>query len=284
MEHRGDVEHVGRLDAEVELLDDRLGEQLDERRRVGQRGDRDAPDEVRRQPRHHPQVLAHQAGDGGRCTLTTTSSPVRSVAACTWAIEAAASGVRSNEAKTSSSAAPRSASTTARTVVERLGRHLVAAQLELADQLLGEQPLAAGDDLAELDVGRAELLGGEAQPAGDVGPAGLRRGEACRGAAPPPRPERAAQRARPRRRRGCPAGPSVALVSSGTSARRRGAQLGRQRQPADAVAFQRPRTVVAERSPVGVGRASHPGMIAGASADRNSPGSAIRAGPAGTLG
>ena len=32
---------------EVELLDDRLGEQLDERRWVGQRGDRDAADEVR---------------------------------------------------------------------------------------------------------------------------------------------------------------------------------------------------------------------------------------------
>ena len=62
-QHRGDVEHVGRLDAEVELLDDRLGEQLDERRRVGQRGDGDAPDEVRRQPRHRPQVVVHEAGD-----------------------------------------------------------------------------------------------------------------------------------------------------------------------------------------------------------------------------
>ena len=30
----------------------------------------------------------------GRCTLTTTSSPVRSRAAWTWAIDAAASGVR----------------------------------------------------------------------------------------------------------------------------------------------------------------------------------------------
>ena len=33
----------------------------------------------------------------GRCTLTTTSSPVRSRAAWTWAIEAAAIGVSSNE-------------------------------------------------------------------------------------------------------------------------------------------------------------------------------------------
>ena len=51
----------------------------------------------------------------GRCTLTTTSSPVRSVAACTWAMEAAASGVRSKWAKTDSSGAPSSDSTTWRT-------------------------------------------------------------------------------------------------------------------------------------------------------------------------
>ena len=44
-ERPGDVEHVLRLEAEVELLGDRLGEQLDERRRVGQRGHRDAPDQ-----------------------------------------------------------------------------------------------------------------------------------------------------------------------------------------------------------------------------------------------
>ena len=52
----------------------------------------------------------------GRCTFTTTSSPVSKVAACTWAMEAAASGVRSKEANTSSRRAPRSASTTTRTV------------------------------------------------------------------------------------------------------------------------------------------------------------------------
>jgi len=51
----------------------------------------------------------------GRCTLTTTDSPVRSIAACTWAIEAAAIGAVSNDANTSSSRAPRSSSTTRRT-------------------------------------------------------------------------------------------------------------------------------------------------------------------------
>ena len=43
-EHARDVEHVLRLEAEVELLDDRLREQLDERGRVRERGDRDAAD------------------------------------------------------------------------------------------------------------------------------------------------------------------------------------------------------------------------------------------------
>ena len=37
-ECHGDVDHVLRLEAEVELLDDRLGEELDERRQVGERG------------------------------------------------------------------------------------------------------------------------------------------------------------------------------------------------------------------------------------------------------
>ena len=68
-QHRRDVEHVGGLDAEVELLDDGVGEQLDERRRVGQGGDRDAADEVRRQPRHRPQVVVHEAGDVGALHL-----------------------------------------------------------------------------------------------------------------------------------------------------------------------------------------------------------------------
>ena len=63
-QHPGDVEHVLGLEAEVELLGDRLGEQLDEGGRVGQRGDRDAPDEVRGEPRHRPQVLAHERVDG----------------------------------------------------------------------------------------------------------------------------------------------------------------------------------------------------------------------------
>ncbi len=51
----------------------------------------------------------------GRCTLTTTSSPVMSRAACTCAIDAAAIGSSSKELNSSSSVPPRSTSTTART-------------------------------------------------------------------------------------------------------------------------------------------------------------------------
>ena len=46
-------------------------------------------------------------------------------------------------------------------VLERLGRHLVAKQLELRDHLFGEDPFARGENLAELDVGRTESLEGE---------------------------------------------------------------------------------------------------------------------------
>ena len=47
----------------------------------------------------------------GRWTLTTTGSPVFSVAPWTWAMEAAATGISSNVAKTASSGRPRSVST-----------------------------------------------------------------------------------------------------------------------------------------------------------------------------
>ena len=62
-QHLRNVEHVLRLEAEVELLDDRLREQLDQRGRVRERGHRDAADEARREPRHRADVFADEAGD-----------------------------------------------------------------------------------------------------------------------------------------------------------------------------------------------------------------------------
>ena len=98
----------------------------------------------------------------------------------------------------------------------RLGRHLVAAVLALAHQLLGEQALARRDDLGELDVGGPEVLGGDAQPAGQVGPG---RGAAL--AAGADGPEADGRRQVPRAR-SAPAGPG---------GRRRGDQhLGHRRR------------------------------------------------------
>ena len=51
----------------------------------------------------------------GRCTLTTTRSPLSSVALCTWPIVPAASGSGSIEAKTSSQGTPSSSSITCTT-------------------------------------------------------------------------------------------------------------------------------------------------------------------------
>ncbi len=60
-QYPGYVEHVVGLEAEVEFLHDRLREQLDQGRWVGQGGHRDAPDQVGRQPRHGGDVAAHEA-------------------------------------------------------------------------------------------------------------------------------------------------------------------------------------------------------------------------------
>ena len=154
-EHARDVEHVLGLEAEVELLDDRLREQLDERGRVGERGDRDPADEARREPRHRADVFAHEPRDLRALhlhdDLFAGAQPRRvhlrdrrrrdrrAVEALEHVVERAAEVELDDPAHD----------------VERLGRHTVAEQLELGDELRREQALAARDDLAELDVGRA---------------------------------------------------------------------------------------------------------------------------------
>ena len=168
-EHARDVEHVLRLEPEVELLDDRLREQLDQRRRVGERGDRDAPDEPGRQPRQGGDVVAEELGDLGPLHLDDDLFA-----------GAQAGGVHLGDRRRRDRglvepleqllerAAEVDLDDRAH-VGERLGRHLVAQELELGDQLVGEQALATGDDLAELHVARAEPLERRAQPPGDAG-------------------------------------------------------------------------------------------------------------------
>ena len=75
-ERGGDVEHVLRLEAEVELLHDGLGEELDQRRGIGQRGDREAAHQMRGQPRHDGQVLADEPSDGRTLHLDHDLGPV----------------------------------------------------------------------------------------------------------------------------------------------------------------------------------------------------------------
>ena len=76
----------------------------------------------------------------GRCTLTTTSSPVRSRAACTCAIDAAAIGVRSNDANTSSRERPSSSSTTRRTSSNDSGGTRSRSSLNSATSSSGKRP------------------------------------------------------------------------------------------------------------------------------------------------
>ena len=168
------VHHVLGLQPEVELLGDRLGEQLDQRRRVGQRGDRNAPHQFGRQPRHDPQVVAHQPGD--RRPLDLDHHPLAGPQGGGVDL-----GDRGGGQRAAVDPAERLVQREAQILLddlahdaERFGRDLVAAELELVHQLGGEDALARGDDLPQLDVRRSQAFRGHAQAAGDAGPADLR--------------------------------------------------------------------------------------------------------------
>ena len=191
-EHPRQVEHVLGLEPEVELLDDLLGEQLDERGRVGERRDGMRPTSERRQPGQGPDVGPERGPrPAGRWTFTTTSSPVTRRAAWTCAIDAAAIGSVGELGEHVVERAAELALDDLAHLGERLGRDLVAELLELVDELVGEQALERRDDLAELDVGRSP---GARTP----GAAGVR---ARRATAACPAPGRTRRRPRPRRRR-----------------------------------------------------------------------------------
>ena len=135
--------------------------------------------------------------------------------------------------------------------VERLGRHLIAAALELLDELGREEALTRRDDLAELDERRAQRLGGQPQPAREVGRAG-----ATPFALVQPRDDGAGE-----------AGGHDHAAPPGREATR-GDQVGhrhrgvtsqrlRRRPPGDRVAVEHPGRVVAERAPFEVGGSGH---------------------------
>ncbi len=169
-EHLGDVEHVLGLEAEVEFLDDGLGEQLDQRRRIGQCGDRDATHQQGRDPRHGRDVRAgpwrRRSGAG------PSPPPVRRSAA--WPRDLGdgrrCDGGAVERGEDLARGRPRSSSSVRRTVAKGSGGDPVAKQPEFLDQLLGKDPLAGRDDLSELDVGRAQPLECGSQPSGQPGP------------------------------------------------------------------------------------------------------------------
>ncbi len=202
-----------------------------------------------------------------RWTFTTTCSPVSSVAAWTWAIEAAASGVSSNVENTSSSRAPRSCSTVSRTTSNGSAFTWSRHFLNSATSWAGNSPSPAEMIWPSLMYVGPERLGGHAEAVGDLGLAGVGVGELPSSLLDHPRCDGLAEVAD----HGDHARSGWQLAGTGefghlglglTSQRRR------QRRPADVVAVEHPRAVIGERTPVeirgsyGLGRCrSHPDMM-----------------------
>jgi len=189
-----DLDHVVGLHAEVELLDDRLGEELDERGGIGERRDLDAPDQVRREPGHDAQVAAHELADRRSLDLDhdlLAGGEARRVDLCDGG---RGEGRRRDPVEGLLERAGEVLLEHAADGREVLGGDLVAATLELGHELDGEEPLAARDDLRELDVRRPESLDREAHAQREVGDRRRAGGVAAAARAPHPRHERPGER------------------------------------------------------------------------------------------
>ena len=162
-EDPGGVEHAGRLQPEVELLDDRLGEQFDERRRVGQGGHRDPADQQRGDPAHGRQVLADQRRDGRALDLDHDRLARPQRRPVHLGDRGRRHGHGLEHAEHVFERSPEVGLDDEADGVEGLGPDLIAQQPELADELLGEDPLPGRDDLPELDVGRTQAFEGVAE-------------------------------------------------------------------------------------------------------------------------
>jgi hypothetical protein len=160
----GDVEHVLRFQPEVQLLDDGLGEQLDEGRRIAECRHRDASHQERRDPCHGLDVAAHEPRDAG--TLDLDDDLLAAGQPRRMDLRDRRRGDRrllqGNEDLRDRPAEVLLDDATDHG--ERLGRNLVAAALELVDELGRKQPLPRRHDLAELDVRGAEALERAPQP------------------------------------------------------------------------------------------------------------------------
>ena len=249
-ERGGDIEHVLGFEPEVELLDDRLGEELDQGGRVGQRGDGDPPDEVGGQPCHDGEVLTHARRH--RRTLHLDHDR-RAVQQCGGVHLGDGGGGERGAFDRGEGGRERSAQLVGQNLLDhrpRFGRDLVSAPLELGHQLRREDAVTRGDDLPQLDVGGAQLLCRHPQPPRD---AGNRLGAPPTAVAQIPqcqcRTDVAQRRSHaPQRRQGASLGE---LGERGVEAR---AHAGQPASPRQAVGLNVPGSGVAERAEGGVGR------------------------------
>ena len=108
-------------------------------------------------------------GASGRCTLTTTSSPVGSVARCTWPIDAAAIGGSSKREERLLDREPQLLLDHPPHVGERDRRHVVLQLAQLGDDVRRHHVGAGREELAELDERRPELVEHLAQAPAAVG-------------------------------------------------------------------------------------------------------------------
>ncbi len=163
-EGSGDIEHVLGLETEVELVHDRLGEELDQGRRVGQGGDGDPAHQQRRQPGHDGEVLAHTGRHRRALDLDHDRGAVEQSGRVHLGDGGGSQGGVLDRGE-------RGGEWPAELLGEdllddrpRFGGDLVATPLELGHQLRREDAVTRGDDLAQLDVGRAQPLGRHPQP------------------------------------------------------------------------------------------------------------------------
>ena len=159
-----DIEHVGCLEPEVELFDDRLREQLDESGRVGERRDRDPPDEERREEAHGGEIPPHELGDVGPLDLDDHSFAGQKTGAMYLGNGGGGDRgpVELGKGRVEGAAELRLDDAAHR--VERLRGHSVEQQAELRDDFLGEDPFSGREDLPELDVCGPESAECDPQP------------------------------------------------------------------------------------------------------------------------
>ena len=140
-EGRGDVEHVLGLQTEIEFLDDGFGEELHQRRGIGQCGNRDPAHQMGSQPRHDGEVLAHPLGDRGPLDLHHHFGPVEQPCRVDLGYGRGGRVERwSMETNTSDSGRPSSSTKHSLDDGPRFRWHPVPAPLELRYEFGGKMP------------------------------------------------------------------------------------------------------------------------------------------------